>query len=228
MAERWKLTEFTLDDAEEFDKICDEAELAKDAGEDDPYKVSKKQLNQVFGDHYVILPSDEFKGTGVQQNKCGEYGRIVATHRVMRGLAPTDNSTDPNNRSILGPKKEFTYKAPTPYRDAPDTGGASGSNDPADQTAQSKGKGSKNKRKEGGSQDKGLGKRFRVASPTNDEVRLRIQSSEVDRTSLGHYFTQTWSDASSVEKAIGDPDGSKQEYQEYAILDPKEPWVTAA
>ena len=55
MAERWKLTEFTLDDAEEFDKICDDAELAKEAGEDDPYKVSKKQLKQVFGDHYVIL-----------------------------------------------------------------------------------------------------------------------------------------------------------------------------
>ena len=70
MAEHWKLKEFTLEDAMDFDKICDEAELAKDAGEDDPYKVSKKQLNQVFGDHYVILPSDEFKGTGVQQNKC--------------------------------------------------------------------------------------------------------------------------------------------------------------
>ena len=54
----------------------------------------------------------------------------------MHGLAPTDNSPDPNVRGILGPKKEFTYKAPTPYRDAPDTGGASGSNDRADQTAQ--------------------------------------------------------------------------------------------
>ena len=79
MAERWNLTEFTLEDAEEFDKICDEAELTKAAGEDDPHKISKKQLKQVYSDHYVTLPSDEFKRTGVPQNKCGEYGRIVAT-----------------------------------------------------------------------------------------------------------------------------------------------------
>ena len=131
----------------------------------------------------------------------------------MRGLAPTDNSPDPNVRSIFGPKKEFTHKAPTPHRDAPDTDGASGSHDRADQTAQLKGKGSKNKRKDGSSQDKGLGKRFRVAPPTNSDIRARIQYSQVANVRLGHYFTQTWSDASSVEEAIGAPDGSWQEEQ---------------
>ena len=88
MAERWKLTQFTEEDAAEFDAICDAAELAKAAGEDDPHKATKQQLRQVYGDHYVILPSDDFKRTGVQQNQCGEFGRIVASQRVLRGLAP--------------------------------------------------------------------------------------------------------------------------------------------
>ena len=138
MAERWKLKQFTEEDAAEFDAICDAAELAKVTMEFDQHTATKQQLRQVFGDHYKILPSDEFKRTGVQQNQCGEFGSIVASQRVLRGRTPLDNTPDPNVRAILGPKKEFTQKAPAPHSDAPDTGGASGSRDRADQTAHGK------------------------------------------------------------------------------------------
>ena len=70
MAEQWGLKEFIEQDATEFDDICNEADAAKEAAEDDPYKQSRKKLRQVFGDHHVILASDAFKGTGVQSNKC--------------------------------------------------------------------------------------------------------------------------------------------------------------
>ena len=69
----------------------------------------------------------------------GEFGKIVASQRVLRVLTPLDNSPDPNVRAILGPRKEFIHKAPAPHSDAPDTGEASGSRDRADQTAHGKG-----------------------------------------------------------------------------------------
>ena len=135
MAEQWGLKEFTEQDAMEFDDICNEADAVKDAAEDDPYRQSRKKLRQAFGDHHVILASDAFKGTGFQANKCLEFGTIVAQQRVLRGKSASDNSTDPKVREILGPRKEFKYRAPTrQITETPNSGGASGSNDRADQT----------------------------------------------------------------------------------------------
>ena len=85
MAERWKLKQFTEENVAEFDAICDATELAKEAMEFDPHTATRSQLRQVYGDHYKILPSDEFKRTGAQQNQCGEFGSIVASQRVLRG-----------------------------------------------------------------------------------------------------------------------------------------------
>ena len=229
MAKQWGLKEFIEQDAMEFDDICNEADAVKDAAEDDPYRQSRKKLRQAFGDHHVILASDAFKGTGFQANKCLEFGTIVAQQRVLRGKSASDNSTDPKVREILGPRKEFKYRAPTrQITETTDSGGASGSNDRADQTAQSKGKGPENKRKAEHAQDKGQGKRFRVPPPTNDEIRNRMSFAVIDRVNLDEIYTQTWADANSMENAIGAPDGSKPTWRYFALLDPKQPWVTSA
>lgn len=110
MAEQWKLKEFTLQHAMEFDEICDEAELAKEAAEDDPFKQSRKKISQVFGDHHVILASDAFKGTGVQTNKCGEFGKIVAQQRVLRGKSASDNPQTPPFAKFLDQERSSRTK----------------------------------------------------------------------------------------------------------------------
>ena len=66
-----------------------------------------------------------------------------------------------------------------------------------------------------------------MPQPTNEDIRARIQYSKVPHARIGDVYTQTWSDASSPEIAIGAPDGSCQEEPEYAILDSKLPWITA-
>ena len=110
-AEQWELKEFTVQDAEDFDRICEEADAVKDAGLEDPYRQSRGKLRKVFGQHHVVLAADQFKGTGEQIKNCLEYGGIVAAQRVARGKAPWDNSTDPAVREILGARKDFKYKA---------------------------------------------------------------------------------------------------------------------
>ena len=89
-------------------------------------------------------------------------------------------------------------------------------------------KGSKRKRKAAQSQDKGAGKRFRVPAPSSDAVRGRMNFSDVESVSITDPYTQTWQDANSPENAIGAPDGSKQPWHYYAILDPKEAGVASA
>ena len=66
-----------------------------------------------------------------------------------------------------------------------------------------------------------------MPQPTNEDIRARTQYSRVPHTRIGDVYTQTWSDVSSPEIAIGAPDGSWQEQPKYAILDPKLPWITA-
>ena len=102
MAEQWELKEFTLQDAEDFDRICEEADAVNEAGEEDQFKQSRGKLRKVYGQHHVILAADQFKGTGEQARNCLEYGSIVAAQRVARGKAQWDNSTDPAVREILG------------------------------------------------------------------------------------------------------------------------------
>ena len=110
--EQFEMEEFTLQDAEDFDRICEEADAVKAEGLDDPYRQSRGKLYRVFGHHHVVLASDDFKGTGEQINCCNEFGGIVAKQRAARGKAPRDNTPDPAVREILGPKKDFRFKAP--------------------------------------------------------------------------------------------------------------------
>ena len=125
---QFNLDEFTVEMAEAFDEICDEAEEIKAGGLPDPFRVSWHKLNQAYAHHYVVLTGDDFKGTGEQLTNCNEFGNIVAEKRVERGKKPWDNTPDPVH-DIIGAKKEFKFKAPRKqvFLEPPDTGGASGS-----------------------------------------------------------------------------------------------------
>ena len=52
--------------------------------------------------------------------------------------------------------------------------------------------------------------------------------SEVTAVSITDSWTQTWYDANSLERALCSPDGSRQPWRNYAILDPSEHGISAA